>query len=543
MESVSAEELLIEEGKSGEISAAFDALKETTVDEGPKYSQKTCRELARAIVCRNYGKTLLELAYLLIIASACDRRTNRYEELFWSSGVARPSAFKGYIQCCQNLPASIELVENGVTVQTDTESFTVTYSRMPFLSALLEFLMTTIGYADLNEHAESLCGGVPSRAVIGEAANGISRRMYEYLREHLPSAHTQRKTHLLVSYMNNRIGRNSGPDDIDDDALLEFWIDKSSDEDGSDFRTYTSVFQAGVELRKAMAHALNKFRMSGARSIGTDVEAGEVDPGDIEEAAEAIESDMSPLAALAVEPLESIKFLNGRETETATEIAHGPGIAIALSRSVFRNAVFGRAQSRITNALRHKRLTGHLIHEPTEKSYQARLEDYREFAGRLEKLLLAVLHVLAITRRPEAIDLAMTIRPDIDFGSLADDTSQEPEWQDSSVISISAVRAAERFYDYAGARAAGNDPLVALMADARKAFRGNARQGFNDDDLKKNEVVDSFAEAVPHLLSLRREIDAFVRFAASQEWDALFDSDTAVFTQQFQLLYGVQHGA
>ena len=170
--------------------------------------------------------------------------------------------------------------------------------------------------------------------------------------------------------------------------------------------------------------------MSGARSIGTDVEAGEVDPGDIEEAVEAIESDMSPLAALAVEPLESIKFLNGRETETAKEIAHGPGIAIALWQSVFRNAVFGRAQSRITNALRHKRLTGHLIHEPTEKSYQARLEDYREFAGRLEKLLLAVLHVLAITRRPEAIDLAMTIRPDIDFGSLADDTSQEPEWQD-----------------------------------------------------------------------------------------------------------------
>ena len=81
------------------------------------------------------------------------------------------------------------------------------------------------------------------------------------------------------------------------------------------------------------------------------------------------------------------------------------------------------------------------------------------------------------------------------------------------------------------------------MADARKAFRGNARQGFNDDDLKKDEVVDSFAEAVPHLLSLRREVDAFIRFAASQEWDALFDNDTAVFTQQFQLLYGEHHGA
>jgi len=542
MESVSAEELLIEEGKSGEISAAFDALMETTVDEGPKYSQKTCRELARAIVCRNYGKTLLELAYLLVIASSCDRRTRRYEEFFWASGVARPSAFRGYIQHCQNLPAGIALAENGVTVETDTESFTVTYSRMPFLSALLEFLMTTIGYAELNEHAEALCGGVPSRAAIGDAANGISRCLYEYLRENLPSAHTQRKTHQLVNFVNDRIGRNSGPDDIDDDALLAFWLDQSSDEDGSDFRTYPSVFQAGIELRKAMAHALDKFRMSGARSIGTDVESGEVDPGDIEEAAEAIESDISPLATLAAEPFVSIKFLNGRETETATEIAHGPGIAIALSRSVFRNAVFGRAQSRITNALRHKRLTHELIQTPAETNYAARLEDYREFAIRFEKSLLAVLHILATARHPEAIELAMTLRPDIDFGHLSEETSQEPEWQDSSVISISAVRAAERFYNYAGARAADDDPLSILMADARKAFRGNARQGFNDEDIENEDVIDSFAEAVPHLLSLRREVEAFVRFAAEQEWAALFDSDTHVFTHQFQLLYGEPHG-
>ena len=64
METVTTGELLIEEGKSGELIAAFQALQETTVDDGPKYTPKTCRELARAIACRNYGKCMLELTGL-----------------------------------------------------------------------------------------------------------------------------------------------------------------------------------------------------------------------------------------------------------------------------------------------------------------------------------------------------------------------------------------------------------------------------------------------------------------------------------------------
>lgn len=542
MESVSAEELLIEEGKSSELIAAFQALQETTVDEGLKYSPKTCRELARAIACRSYGKSLLELAYLLVIASACDRRSGRYEGFFWSSGPARASAFRGYVEMCQPLASNVRTVGNGVEVTTDQETFTVTYSRMPFLSALLEFLMTTIGYEALDREVSPLLTGVPPRATIGDAANGVARVLYDYLREHLPSGHAQRKARHLIDFVSEQCEGRVGPEDVTDEVLLRFWIDQADGEDESnDYKTYQSVFVAGVELRLLMAHALDKYRMGGARSIGVDVEAGEVDPGDIEESMEILDAMVLPLRVLAEPPLDTVKFLNGRESETASEIALGPGVAAALARSVFRNAVFGRAQSRITNALRHKRLTPQLLADPAETDYPARLDAYRDLTGRLDKSLLAVLHVLATARRPEAIELAIGIAPEMDFAALSDATSDEPEWTDDNVVSITAMRAAERFFDRASARAGGDDPLNTLMSDARKAFRGNARQGFGDDDVENEDTVDAFVDAVRPLLALRKEIDAFLVAADVMDWQPLFAEDREVFTRQFQRLYGEVH--
>jgi hypothetical protein len=543
MESVTTGELLIEEGKSSELIAAFQTLQETTVDNGPKYTPKTCRELARAVACRNYGKCMLELAYLFVIAGACDRRGGRFESFFWESGPARASTFRGYIQESEPFPLGILRTDGGVTVEKDKEIFSITYGRMPFLSAFVEFLMTTIGYGVLTELTKPLLGPVPSRTAIGEAANDIARKLYDYLRDHLPSAHAQRKVHLLINFVKERRGGRSGPNDVDDDALLAFWLGQSSDtDDGGDYRTYQSVFRAGIELRLLMTHALDKYRMSGARSIGTDVQAGEIDPGDIEDAAEILDSVTMPLEVLLEPPLDAVKFLNGRETETASEMALGPGIANSLAQSVFRNAVFGRAQSRITNALRHKRATAELLTDAAETDYPTRLQDYHDFCEQLERSILAVLHVLTVARRPEAIELMISLKPDMDLGALAEGILDEPKWQDDSVVSITALRAADQFYERAGARAGGDDPLGTLMAEARKAFRANARQGFNDNDIADEDILDTFADAVTPLLALRKEITLFLKSVEEADWRRLYTEDRKVFIQQFQLLYGDLNG-
>jgi len=542
MEIVSTDELLIEAGKSGELIAAFQALQETSVDDGPKYTTKTCRELARAISCRSYGRAMLELAYLFVVAAGCDRRGGRFEAFFWDSGAARPNRFRAFVQDSEPLKPGLQIESDGVAIGEGPDRFVISFGRMPFLSAFVEFLMTTIGYAEIDALTEPLRGEVPPRAVVAEAANALSRALYDYLRDQLPSAHHQRKNYHFLEFINARTEGRTGPHAVDDAAILEFWLDTSLDggdgSEGSDFKTYQSVFEAAIQLRRVMEHALDQYRLGGARSIGGDFEAGEIDPDVIDAAVEVLETAIDPLMELGQAPLDAIKFLNGRESETAAEIALGPGVAIAVSRSVLRNAVFGRVQNRITNALRHDRLSDGLLEESAETDYGARLADYDALADRLERTLLAVLHVLATARRGEAIELAMALRPDLDLSGLVEAEADEPEWADDNVVSITAVRAADRFFDHAGARAGTDQPLGMLMAEARKAFRGNSRQGFSEEDLESPEMIDGFAAGVSVLLALRREVTEFADDCAAQDWAPDFAEDRDVFTRQFRILYG-----
>lgn len=544
MESVSAEELLIEEGKSDELVRNFNLVREATVDDGPKFSDRTCRELGRAIACRNYGRALHELAHLVVVAAACDRDGIGWFGFFWDSGPATASGFRGYVRSCEPLPRGVRADARGVTVTLDGESYLVTYGRMPFLSALMEFLMNALDYRQLAALLAPLLARPPARAAIGATTNALSRQLYDYLRDNLPSAHHQRKSQILLDFLTRRSPEaRIGPEDVDDGAILDFWLARSTDEteEASDFRTYQSAFGAAVELRRVLRFAIERHRIGSARSIGGDREAGEIDAGDFDPdeeagAVEALVGAMEPLQALAAPPLETIKFLNGRESETAAEIALGPGIAPSLPRSVFRNAVFGRAQSRITNALRHGRLSDSLLSGAQEGDYPGRLDDYRALAERLDRTLLAVLHVLAMGRRVEAIELALAIRPGLPLTHLAE-VAGEGSDEAGKVVSITAARAAERFFERAGARSGGGDPLAALMAEARSAFRANARQGFDAAVIEDEDGLDVFADGVAPLLALRREIADFIAAAGVRDWHPPFAEDREIFTRHFQVLY------
>ena len=127
----------------------------------------------------------------------------------------------------------------------------------------------------------------------------------------MPTAHDQSKSYLLANFIKERIGQNCSPNDINNSALLDFWLEQSSDKNESNFKLFSSVFKVGIELRKAISHRLEKLKFENASSLGKDKEAGEVDPDKIEEIVVAVENDTQPLRALAETPLTTIAFLNG----------------------------------------------------------------------------------------------------------------------------------------------------------------------------------------------------------------------------------------
>jgi len=546
LEQISLEEILLEEGKSRELKAVFEIIRDTTDGDEPKFSTKTCRDLARVITCRTYGSAALELCHLLTLATACDGATARYENFFWASGPARSHGFRAYVNAVRSLPSGVQIKNNGVELDYGDGVFTITFSRMPFLSAFLEFTVTALGYDVLDTLAGPLCKALPSVKTVAETANMLSRQIYNYLKDHLPTLQVQRKQRSFLQFLTEQTDSGVDASSINDDSVLEYWLESTADCDsGVDIKTYQSVFLMAVRIWETQRLAREQYDLDHPLSIGTDREGGEVDPELIEETIIAIDEVTRPLDALHESPVDQIKFLNKRETEFLEGIIFGSDVTHQLTVSTLRNAVFGKTQSRITNALRKKINNDDLnnfIESATETSYQETIEQYHKLIDHLEGMIHASLYAMVCLERSETINLIFELCPDADLGNLMDN-SAEPEWADENIVSFQAETAMKRFLKCLRQHDTLPNNLGTLMHNAQKAYKNTSRQGFRDSDFDIPELGDGFGQGISSLLAVKKELKSFLNNPIGRfNWSQQFDGDSKTFKKQFQTLYGAKYG-
>ncbi len=538
---------VLEQGKSAELSACLQLIQETTVDDVEKYSAKTCRELARAIVCRTYAPAIHELCHLVVIAAHLGAPDRRYESLFWDSGPARPRGFRDFLEQRHTGNPAFDMVGGEVAIAYADKPFAVTYGRMPLLSALLEFLMTALGYIPLDEALTPLLGEMPTAAQVSDAANELSKQAYGYLQAHLPAVQEQRKNRSFLAFAAARAADGLSLEAVTDENVLAYWLAHSRDDDSegaaTDARTYRGVFRTAAHLIRILRHAEEKYHLDGALPIGADRDSGEIDPAELEQALAEIDDRDTALSEVAAGV--GVKFLNRREIESLEQALFGDDVGGALTRSILRNAVFGDAQARLIQATRGKpsaeALQEKILAEPDD-DYQARLADYISLGEHLERVMFAALHVLGLARHRAAVDAVLALRPDLDLGTL--DDAEEPNWGDGNVVSFRAKSALDGFFHrLMTENATDADDLAGLAANARAAHKGIARQGFADEVAGDSAIVEVFAEAIAPLARLRRELAAFLeKHADAIDWDDEIKTDTPTFRDQFLLLYGGQDG-
>ncbi len=546
MEIISPENRFLEEGKSSELTACLQIIQETTVGDGHKYSEKTCRELARIIVCRTYASAIHELCHLVTGAVFSGSNDHRFEALFFTSGAARTGIFRAHFNAYQGSHPAVQISNKDITIDYADKPFSVTFPRMPLLSALMEFLMTSIGYGELDEALAPLFAkDLPTQKQVSNVANDVSKRIYTYLSDHLPPVQEQRKSQSFLRFVVERAREDLTAAAIDDKALIEYWTTHSNQitEDQSvDVKTYRSVFRMAAHLVRVLRYADEQYKMSGAASIGTDYETGEVDPSDLEAALAEIEDHLHPLEELAGIVEAGVKMVNKREMDILSEALHGDDVASALPKSILRNAVFGDAQAELIQALRQKKspnLISHIKQLPNT-DYQSRFADYKNMQIHIEQMLLATFYVLSQAGNPTSALVALALRADLDISDLAPEPD-EPDWGDSNVISLRADNALGRFFD----RIADDttSELGQLAADARATYKGISRQGFSPSEINHEDIVDQFAIGANLLIILKKDLFRFLNQHTSPiDWGHQITVDTPVFQSQFMNLYGGTNG-
>ncbi len=534
---------------SGELRAIFETVTESTVNGVPKFAPAVCRRLIRSITARTYASPIHELCHLVRIAGiACG--PDNYEDLFWGGGPATAAGFRHKIEAAMASSGEHEhqLTISATAIQLTYSGgdFTVTYGRMPFLAAVMEFLVSALGYALLDETLAPLHERDATRARVSDTANELSRHVYAFLKVHLPTVTAQKKFRLIVSFMRTRNGGSVDPADIDDNAVLDFWIFASAQRDlGADFKSFKTVFLAFVRVADSLRAMRDRLAIQQTLSLGPNRSAGEVDPAEVEITIAAFDERRAPLEVLRSAPANQVKFLNGPELALVELIFDCGDAAVSMPLSMIRAQVFGAAQMRITQMLR--RNTPPVERSPVLsistaiKSYSHQVQRSVDLREHVERLLFATFHVLAMARRETAITLMLGLRPGLDLKPLAP-LFAEHAHAGGTVHRLNAPTAGRFFLDDILARPAECGDLATFVSDAKTAFGRISRKGFKGDMPDENRVA-AFEAAVDALFSVRqfvmRSADQLLRGpSAGGHWDQQFDEDSALFLAQFRKLYG-----
>jgi hypothetical protein len=525
-------QLLVEGTPSAELVALLDGVRSVTAGGEAKFSPGVQRELARTVVGRAYGPVLLQLCHLVHVAALAPRQ--RVELFFWGVPAARGSAYAGWVRdrlAVASRPLVAVTVDAvGVTLDYPDGRFTLAYQRMPLLVAMMEFLVSALGYPAVLERIEALLSA-GARARIGAIANDLARALYGFLAPHLPSAHESRRFQRLVEFMRGRGGGDFSRDDIDDAAILDLWLST----DDPDFRVYATVLRGFVRLAEALDAAADSVGLARARSIGTDPQAGEVEPAAEATPPPALDDEADPLLALQESPANGVKLLNGREAAEIAPVMEAGRLALRLARSLLRERVFGAVQARLTEALRRGGPDGArqaLDGADPAEGYAAWVTRYGALDEHIARAMLASLYLLASAGRPEAAHLLVACASGIDLAALGRALDEQAD-----------IKAALRAL--ADPAAAGPE-LAALMLRARRAFRSLARAGFEPDAVNRPLIVAGHAAAAAPMVRLAGRLARFHAALArvpAEVWQQRFAEDRVVFVARLRALYATALGA
>jgi hypothetical protein len=513
----------------------FRALAEATAPDGaPRYSERPVLEdLARFLVRGGGGPNrdtaFYELCHLVNAVDASENGRDRRNAFFLAPERASPGRFRARLE--QALAKGgwrrdgFAATQDGVTIRYPDGAFTVRFGRMPFLAALYEFLsgMEDFSfYPELQTTFDEMTGAPADVKAVQRASNRIASHFRHYRRRHVAPIRPDGKIDLIFSFLAAR--SPAGRVQVDDAAVLDFWLEKSA---AGDFRSYRTVFDAFVHFMRAVEDAGRADAVARAASIGVDRENGEIEPDDSCGGLADMTEWVSPFEILDQEPAAAIKFFKKEGERKPVEVLmhYGPA-ATCLPLAFLRLEAFGPVQSAITTDLQ--------IGRGAERvQSRAACTDAETYAG----IIARIEGILEIVRR---LQTAVFYALHREHQVAAVDINVVPLRGPDSILLFDAARTA--LAD--GRPPPGEAEMARLMADAAKAFRAITRKGFDEQGLGDESRIEGFRLGAGALVAAAAQLEDYLAAAGriargGRNLEGWFDADRRAFSDKFCSLYGV----
>ncbi|MDY6920336.1 MAG: hypothetical protein SV765_08990 [Pseudomonadota bacterium] len=516
-------------GVSETLVGLLQGLRETPGLSGFKFREEDISRLERSVIFRNYGKPCLELAYLLTAVMQLPAPGPRFSpvlQFFWVDQCLTPARVRAEFAKIATEPVSgqryqLIVTEEGVQQNFGTNVFTISPSRVGFLAALLEFLVG-VEPAILLEAEEALTE--PDIRHIRSFASHIQKRLYDFLNEHLISAQIRRRFRWVVDWCVEQMPeRKFLADMINDELVFRFWQEVSLEQDNLSFRRFRTVADDFIALLQALDWGYARQGVCQGAGIGSDVEAGEWHPDQLEQVDAEPGLERKDLSFLARAPkfFSSAVWVGLAQTlEDAGDICH------RLPMTVMRMDVLGGLQAVFIQAHKDRQMgrVQHCLNGKPEKDYIDYKQQLARFAEVIADAKLLGLGLFLTLQHEEALSLLADLLPAESLVQMREAISG-----DSTEISVSVLRSIQL-----------QIPAVnELCQQAQHKLRKTKRAGFDELPDKDNLVEYQYAlEVIEDCLRLQSMLERRLYETTAGCETEQFETDLVAFRQTLRRHYG-----
>ena len=221
-----------------------NVLENTDLDGDLKHKKENVFKVFSLLITHNYGHLLYELIHFL-------HYLNTIKIPYYKILVLKPYTIQREILLDKNI---INKEKKIIECSINKKEFRISFGRIPVLLILLDFIEEFLGVQKIIELNDCL-EKIDDNNQLTLCSNNLSKQLYEFMKDKLPSAHVQNFGHLIsqeLSKFKNEKFDNLNPDDVDDNFIFNLWERVNTVHDNISLKTYRLVFQLCLKFKKAM---------------------------------------------------------------------------------------------------------------------------------------------------------------------------------------------------------------------------------------------------------------------------------------------------